>query len=572
MTIEPNIYVTYEMVFDDEPLPISDYLKELDRNWLIRFALYIIYSGKKFKSINDYVATFFCKQNYLFVKEILDTMDKFYANDSNAPAHLIPHTYFIISESTGLELLRYIFSLQSFKNTLPQIIQEQYLFKAILLINSNIGEINVSEEIDKKKDFTNLYCAKSFVCNFINNHERINLKSEYISILQVIKGYYFFKFCENSKLQPHLAQFLKNNGFSSWKQYLYNAIHLILYPLKNETNKFPVITLNESLEGYKYLHSHSFSINRVIPLDENCDYTFFKTCPLIEVDKHTFLPINAIFCINHLYKSVYFEFSNINDSFDKSEKIKGFPTYITTEFSEKYIFYKFVKNALYRQRGVKLTGKDCKERFPQKGKEPDFYYRDGNNIFLFENKDIKIKKEVISSKDYDKIGDELSKKLIKKTGVYQLVENIKAINARNFQWDGNLPKHPRIYPILVLDDSFLCVPGLNYILNDALQNQLKEYNLKIKIHPLIVIELDTLISYADCFKTGKICLKELIEGYYSYLQRCRKKVSPRQILYEVYHKFFPFYAFVSQEVINRPFDDTLFNQICNELQSEEKTT
>ena len=239
-------------------------------------------------------------------------------------------------------------------------------------------------------------------------------------------------------------------------------------------------------------------------------------------------------------------------------------------FFIRLLFYKFVKNTLYKQRGIKLTGDDCKKLFPKKDKEPDFYHRDGNNIFLFENKDIKINKNVINSKDYNKIGDELNKKLIKQVGVDQLVEHIRAIDARNFIWDMKLPKHPRIYPILVLDDSLLCVPGLNYILNDALQSKLKECNVKAKIYPLVVIELDTLISYATYFKTGKIHLKKLIEDYYSYLQRCRKKVAPEEILYEVYHKFFPFYTFVSQEIINKPFDDSLFNQICNELQSKEK--
>ena len=144
------------------------------------------------------------------------------------------------------------------------------------------------------------------------------------------------------------------------------------------------------------MHAHSFSADYVIPTSENCDYTFFKTYPLIEIDKQTFLPINAIFCINHLYRSVYFEFNKINASFDNSVKIKGFPTYITTEFSEKYLFYKFVKNTLYKQRGIKLTGDDCKKLFPKKDKEPDFYHRDGNNIFLFENKDIKITDFVIT--------------------------------------------------------------------------------------------------------------------------------------------------------------------------------
>ena len=55
-----------------------------------------------------------------------------------------------------------------------------------------------------------------------------------------------------------------------------------------------------------------------------------------------------------------------------------------------------------------------------------------------------------------------------------------------------LPNNPRIYPILVLDDSSICVPGLNYILNDEFQKQLRALDIKIKVHPLVIVELDTL--------------------------------------------------------------------------------
>lgn len=117
------------MVFSDEPLPISNYLKELDKDWLIRFALFIIYSGSKFNNLNNYVTTFFCEQNHDFVKDVLDIMGNHYAKDFNDPTNIIPRTYFILSESTGLELLRQIFSISNFTNTLPQTIQEQYLLK-----------------------------------------------------------------------------------------------------------------------------------------------------------------------------------------------------------------------------------------------------------------------------------------------------------------------------------------------------------------------------------------------------------------------------------------------------------
>lgn len=134
-------------------------------------------------------------------------MNNHYAKTLNDPTNIIPRTYFILSESTGLELLKQIFSISNFTNVLPQTTQEQYLFKAILLINSNISETNVLEEFDDNKNFTNLYYAKSLVCNFINNHERLNLKSEFISVLQIIKGTISLSFVKNLNYNPILLNF-----------------------------------------------------------------------------------------------------------------------------------------------------------------------------------------------------------------------------------------------------------------------------------------------------------------------------------------------------------------------------
>lgn len=569
MDITPQIYVTYEMVFNDEPLSLPDYLQELDKNRLVQFALYVIYSGSKQVNFIEAIQKFFCNQNDDFLNEIFLAIDKIRNRNISNPTNIIPRTYSIFTETTGLELLRQTFSIQCFNCRLSQTIQEQYLFKAILLINSNISKAKVEDEFDVNKNYTDLYYAKSLLCNFINNHERLLLLPEFISVLQIIKGYNFFRFCENTKLQPHLNQFLVNNGFRSWKQYMCNAIHLILFPLQHTRGAFPIIKLNDNLDGYDFLHAHSFDANEVIPLETNRDYTFFKSYPLIEIDKQTFFPINAIFCINHLYKSVYFEMNKINDSLDESIKIKRFSTFITTEFSEKYLFDKYIRETIGKQHGIKLSDEDCKNISSKENHRPDFYFRDGNNVFLFENKDIKITDLAINSKDYNQIGNELNKKLIDKAGVAQLVNQIVAIDNREFLWDKNMPKHPRIYPILVIDDSSLCVPGLNYILNNAFQSKLSERNVTIHTHQLVVIELDTLIAYNQYFKSGRIRIKDLIDGYYKFLQKQNlKAASPNHIMFEVYHRFLPFYTFVSHEIVGQPFDDALFNIICDELQTE----
>lgn len=311
-------------------------------------------------------------------------------------------------------------------------------------------------------------------------------------------------------------------------------------------------------------------IDTVISIDKNSDYTFFKSHPLIEIDSKTFLPINTLFCINNLYKSIYFEFKSINDQLKGTGfYIKGLRTVFTTEFSEQYLFDTFMQIILKRRRGVKLSDIDCK-KIANIGHEPDFYYRDGNNILLFENKDIMIADYLKHSGSYEKIWEAVNKKLVVEAGLSQILHNIKSIDAGNFVWDKTLPKHPRIYPILVMDDSSLCVPGFNYILNVILSDMLKEHNIGIKVFPLSVIELDTIIAFANDFETGKYNLREVIDQYYTHMNYQPRRVGPDQILKEVFKKYFPFNIFFSTEYAHRPFNDELFNEICESLRKATK--
>ena len=567
--MNPHIYITYDMVFDDEPKTITEYLKEFDRTSLIKIALLLIQSSDKYEGIVEYFSDFFCKDNIGFASSVLEKLQKRLQEKDEEPSSMIPKSYFLISETTGLELLRQIFSIEKFFIPAPQIIQEQNLFKAILLVNGLVSKTIVKEEYTEKGDLSDLFFAKSLFCTFLNNYESNNIGPEYLVILQVIKGYYFFKYCENSKLKEHLRLFLERNGLSSWEQYLYNAIKLLLFPLKNKKG-YAKIVLNEEREGYSFLHSHAMQIETVVSIDKNNDYTFFKAHPLIELDSNTFLPINTLFCINALYKSIYFEFKSINDQLKGTELyIKGLRTVFTTEFSEQYLFDTFIQKTLKRRRGIKLSDIDCK-RIANIGHEPDFYYRDGNNILLFENKDIMIADYLKHRGNYEDIWEAVKKKLVVEAGLSQILHNIKSIDAGNFVWDKKLPKHPRVYPVLVLDDISLCVPGLNYILNNVLSDLLKEQNIGIKVFPLAIIELDTLIAFANDFETGKYSLKEVLDKYYAHMNHQPKQVGPNQVIKEVFKKYFPFNIFFSTEYAHKPFSDELFNEICEALRKASK--
>lgn len=484
----------------------------------------------------------------------------------NNISYIIPHKYIIISQSTALELLRQIFSIDKneFVVNVPKDLQEQYLFKALLLINQIIGYWEVPVELNSQGETTNLCLAKSIVCTTLNSFESSNISPEYVAMLQIIKGYHFFNYCKDSpQFQNHLKEFLTKNGFTIWQQYLYEAINLIFYPLKNKKGGFPVILLNEQKDGETFLHNISFNEDTIVSLDENFDYTYFKAHPLIEMKDGSYLPISPIFCINRLYRSVYFEFREINRTFIGTSKYlndKSLLPILTTEFSEQILFDNYIRNTLSRHHGVKLSDNDCKQ-IKTIGREPDFYFRDGNNIILFENKDIKIADKVISSKKYDLLDAELQKKLINKHGVEQLIYNIKRINDKAFIWDSQIPNNPRIYPILVIDDNSLCVPGLNYILNEAFQKQIKDYNIRIKVYPLILVELDTLIAFKNYFQSNSVRFKKILDKYYDYIATNKKNKS----IVQIFRKYFPFYTFMAKEIVKSPFDNTIFKEVYNSL-------
>lgn len=568
--MKTKIYIDYGMIFSDKPLSIHDYLRNIDRHTLIFVAMRLIYSGDIFSEYNAYCAEFFCAGNNHFANDCCQRLDEHIRarKDIIGLSPLTP-TYILTSQSTALELLRQTFAIDTgdFVRNVPQILQEQYLFKAILLINQTICYWEESLEYEPTEAAADLFAAKLLICSTLDNFERINIENFYNVMLQTIKGYHFFKYCENSKIKEHLSVFLKNNGIKSWQEYLYEALNLIMYPLKNENGCFPIIALNSQRDGEKFLRVHSFKEATLIPLDENKDYTYFKTHPLIEMNDGTYIPISTAFCINHLYKSVYFELKRINDTFrDTSHYLKGqeLLRIVTTEFSEQTLFEEYIRNTLCKHRGIKLSNNECKQKLSI-DHEPDFYCRDGNNIMLFENKDIKISDKVINSKKYDLLEKELHKKLIDKSGVSQLIYNIKRIENKTFEWDSHIPNHPKVYPILVIDDSALCVPGLNYILNEEFQKQLKDNNIKIKVYPLAIVELDTLITFSNYFYSSGVRFNKLLEQYYKYISGCKRTRKIEQIMREVYYKHFPFYIFISQEVAKRPFDNIIFENICDEL-------
>lgn len=104
--------------------------------------------------------------------------------------------------------------------------------------------------------------------------------------------------------------------------------------------------------------------------------------------------------------------------------------------------------------------------------EPDYYVRNGNDIFLFEFKDSLYRKEDKVECDYANVKSSIEKKLVRKengrpSAIEQLCSSIGLILNNKFQVDlGIRSDKVNIYPILVVGDTTFTNVGTNFILND----------------------------------------------------------------------------------------------------------
>lgn len=187
---------------------------------------------------------------------------------------------------------------------------------------------------------------------------------------------------------------------------------------------------------------------------------------------------------------------------------------------------------LYKKKNKAFSGSEMKLNL--KNEEPDYYVRNGNYIYLFEAKDILVKKEVKTSFDFSLIEEEFKEKLFyspknkKKKAVLQLLNSLKKILKNEFTFDNGLkPEKARIYPIIILQDTLYNVPGLNYMVNlwffeELLKLEYENINID-KVKPLTIIDIDTFILYSSYFKKNNVKLHTLIDDYHSKHTKCKIK-------------------------------------------------
>lgn len=438
----------------------------------------------------------------------------------------------LVSRESSLKLAEIIFSNKEIlidNNNNPKNIDldEINLFKSFLVINKDVNskqKLTTSENVENRESLAQMMIAMSFSTSDLGVFEDSTFELGKLVYCAIERFEILIEFLNSDSeyqyLTNDICSYFKVKSIDELRRHIkYLFSQLLVLKTKN-SYKFNVADDESKL----FLDT---LISNKIDIDD--DFTVLKNYPLYKIDNEVYSVIDHFFVVDKFYKSVRFI---LKESFNKkhglSEKDRTFFDFFNTKFSEEFLMKKILDGVFNRPHYVK------KYQNINKPYEPDYYLRDGKAIFIFENKDVLIRKDIKSSGNIDKILKVFNDKFFKNNGtpigIGQLVNSIFQIVENKFDYDNyvNTKKSFTIYPILLVNDRILEIPGINYILNQWYLKSVKE-KLKEKYNPnfikdLTIVDIDTIILGSNYFNKSNNNFRDFIENHLKEMSTVRKPI------------------------------------------------
>jgi len=466
----------------------------------------------------DALRFFFSQDNAKYINEVILRFNKLVNR-----AKKQPHSYLAASEDSLLYLMRDIFATTYKANNYSKIKIEKNFFKSLYAANQITCERGGGVSPYTLEDNPELFYAATMLRQFSSNNYHDN---HMLLVTQTIKCIRFFEFAvEHTVLSKMVPLFCNKYGLDT-KWWCYpKAIWELECIFNSHIGEidFAKCKMPDENITYKVAIESSLDVNDYVPKKENRDFTKFRSRPLIRMDKTRFFLFNHNLWIEHIYNSLYFDFREIAENV-LGFKGQDFNRLYTTDFSEGCLFTQTLKDIFLSQSDINLCENECvnidKSKDAKNCGAPDYYARCDNIVFLFENKDIKLKdytKECGSLKDYL---DFLYLNLVrnekgKPKGVGQLLKNVQRIRTGEFQkrWDPVCPKDAIVYPILVLADVKQTMNGVKNFLQYWQKEEYRKFTIDgSNIMPVVLTDIATICLFAKTFSNNNF--KLYLDDYY----------------------------------------------------------
>lgn len=540
-----HIPLTYQKFYDKEK-PNLDALKtslaKLDKPTLLKRVLTLLHNADSWSNINEFVTHFFSKENEKFAYNVLHRRDEIISELYTTSNGVMPQVS-VLTKHSCLELLRIIFSVNfTGENLSDNATFQLVIFDWLLVINDTTTPTpNCPENMDE-----NLKLAYGALLNMSSYNDFTNIDVTSNFILQCHKSRLLFDFLDRqNNLRRMREMYLKEIGCKCWEEYIFVLAKLFVIDYGDESPTTRIV-LDENHPSFQHdknlLNQFAFSSTNEIPYEENVDFISFRNQPLIQIEENTYWVIDKIFLANRLYRSLFFGIKKQNDLIEKQYKQSNFFQFFTTNFSEETLFYDVMKHIIGKKSYIHYSGAEMRRKNILG--EPDYYVRNGNDIFLFEFKDSLYRKEDKVECNYENVKSSIEKKLVRKengksSAIGQLCNSITLILNDEFRIDlGIRSNKVKIYPILVVGDTTFTNVGTNFILNDYFKNEISNRNIdNNNIRPLILVSIDILILYQFDFEEKKLKLRSVLDSYLKFLNT-EYPYRKNDIIQNAMHNFF----------------------------------
>jgi hypothetical protein len=387
------------------------------------------------------------------------------------------------------------------------------LFNDEVLLNYAKAAASVSQFKDERQ-VQRVILAEAF-----SQHDLVNIDYAQLLYTQVYKKAKLLVFMEsNREYVDLLSHLIKEFGCTSKDEFLRAIGGAVILSLNSPVPSWTELSIEKTEDKNKsaaILNNLTLTDLETQNIDQD-DYLSLRSRPFQRIEEFKYRVVFDLFLIKKLYNGLIFKFS----SYDKD-----FLGRIREAFSEGVLLYEILNSVLSQNDSILITGNKFKQAALER--EPDAYYRNRDQILLFESKDFFMRGEYKLSYDFEIIERELKKEGRLEKAVSQLVRNIERCLLLEVPFDnGYDPNSTKIYPVIVVHDSLYSAPALNYWVNYWFVDKLElskskqEFN-KIdfkNVVPITIVEIDTLILYENHFKNHEINLYDLIEQYHQYVR------------------------------------------------------
>lgn len=443
----------------------------------------------------------------------------------------IPEKPEVISRESSLRLAEIILANRKDlldDNTNDDVTADELnILKAFLIINKEVNEKqNFGDAQDNIDRMAEMLITMSFSSADIGIYSHTDLEFGKLAYTTLTKFEYLLEFLSSKTEYGYLQNALCATFKVSDIEELKKQVKLLFATLLNlKLNNSYKLRLEEP-DNLRFLKSLASA-----EIEESADYTNLKNYPIYEIDENTFSIIDYFFAVDKFFKSARFILKDAyNQHHNLGPRDGSFFGFYNTEFSEEFLMKKVLDEIFHWKYLAKKQIADTRDN------EPDYYVRNNNEIYLFENKDILVAAGIKSSSDIAEIKKLLKKKFLeddsRAVGIGQLVKSIEQIVENKFPYDDyvNQKKNLTIYPILLVSDRIFEIPGMNYILNQWYLELVKEklgdkYNRNL-IRDLTFIDMDTLIYWLPHLKVKDANFRKIMEEHHRGMNFQKKINNP----------------------------------------------